>query len=178
MRISALLAVVVMVSTIGCSGSDDTASEDSASASSAQQSAVRTDTGQVRNAIDSATARFSDAAEHGDAAGLMAMYAPDAVVMQPNTPAWHGHDEIQKGWAGFLSSITVKELDLPTDDVLTSGDLAVQTGSYTFTFQPRTAGAREMTDKGKYVVVWQKQADGSWKAVRDIFNSDLPAGGS
>jgi ketosteroid isomerase-like protein len=30
-------------------------------------------------------------------------------------------------------------------------------------------------DKGKFVDVWKKQADGSWKAVIDIFNSDLPA---
>ncbi|HET7552942.1 MAG TPA: DUF4440 domain-containing protein [Gemmatimonadaceae bacterium] len=178
MRISALLALVVMVSTTACSGSNDTAIQDSALASSAQQPAAGTDASQVRHVIDSATARFSDDAERGDAAGLMAMYAADAVVMQPNMPAWHGHDEIQKGWAGFLSSITIKELNLPTDDVLSSGDLAVQTGTYTLTAQPKSAGAQEMKDKGKYVVVWQKQADGSWKAVRDIFNSDLPAGGS
>ena len=32
-----------------------------------------------------------------------------------------------------------------------------------------------VTDRGKYVVVWKKQPDGSWKAISDIFNSDLPA---
>jgi ketosteroid isomerase-like protein len=31
------------------------------------------------------------------------------------------------------------------------------------------------TDKGKYVTVFKKQADGSWKVVADIFNSDGPA---
>jgi ketosteroid isomerase-like protein len=31
-----------------------------------------------------------------------------------------------------------------------------------------------MTDRGKYLAVWKKQADGSWKCVADMFNTDLP----
>ncbi len=33
-----------------------------------------------------------------------------------------------------------------------------------------------ISDKGKYVTVWKKQADGSWKVMLDIFNTDLPMG--
>ena len=33
---------------------------------------------------------------------------------------------------------------------------------------------KPVTDKGKYVTVYKKQADGSWKAVADILNSDMP----
>jgi len=29
-----------------------------------------------------------------------------------------------------------------------------------------------ITDKGKYLTVYMKQPDGSWKAVADTFNSD------
>jgi ketosteroid isomerase-like protein len=32
-----------------------------------------------------------------------------------------------------------------------------------------------MVDKGKYVEIWKKQPDGSWKCAVDMFNSDLPA---
>jgi ketosteroid isomerase-like protein len=32
-----------------------------------------------------------------------------------------------------------------------------------------------LTEKGKYVTVYKKQADGGWKAVADIFNADAPA---
>jgi ketosteroid isomerase-like protein len=30
------------------------------------------------------------------------------------------------------------------------------------------------TEKGKYLTVYRKQADGSWKAVEDTFMSDAP----
>jgi ketosteroid isomerase-like protein len=35
-------------------------------------------------------------------------------------------------------------------------------------------GGKAMNDVGKYVAVWKKQPDGSWKMIRDIYNSDLP----
>jgi ketosteroid isomerase-like protein len=31
-----------------------------------------------------------------------------------------------------------------------------------------------VSEKGKMVEVWRKQADGKWKCVSDIFNSDMP----
>jgi ketosteroid isomerase-like protein len=30
-----------------------------------------------------------------------------------------------------------------------------------------------MPDSGKYLTVWQKQADGGWKIIRDINNTDI-----
>jgi len=33
-------------------------------------------------------------------------------------------------------------------------------------------GGKLTHDKGKYLTVWKKQADGSWKIYRDINNSD------
>jgi ketosteroid isomerase-like protein len=53
-----------------------------------------------------------------------------------------------------------------------AGDLAIETGTFTFTQKPK--GSAAITDKGKYMTVWKKQADGSWKLLRDIANSDLP----
>ena len=33
-------------------------------------------------------------------------------------------------------------------------------------------GKPRVTGKGKYVCIWSLQADGSWKAIRDIWNAD------
>jgi len=41
-----------------------------------------------------------------------------------------------------------------------------------------TAKDQKITDKGKYLTVYRKQADGTWKAAADMINSDMPAMGS
>jgi len=38
----------------------------------------------------------------------------------------------------------------------------------------RAIAAKQIDDRGKFVVVWKKQADGAWKIVADIWNSDMP----
>ena len=53
------------------------------------------------------------------------------------------------------------------------GDMVYSQGTYTMTMtDPKTK--KPMTDKGKFLTVYTKQADGSWKAVADTFNSDSP----
>jgi ketosteroid isomerase-like protein len=44
------------------------------------------------------------------------------------------------------------------------------------TFSDRSG--KTVSDKGKYVTVWKKQKDSSWKVLLDIFNSDLPPEGA
>ncbi|MGH7983124.1 MAG: YybH family protein, partial [Candidatus Udaeobacter sp.] len=57
-------------------------------------------------------------------------------------------------------------------EVARSGDLAYTTGTYELTMND--ASGKPINDRGKYVEVWKKQADGKWKVVADIWNSDLP----
>jgi len=56
------------------------------------------------------------------------------------------------------------------DRVEASGELGFSSGSYEMSFEE---SGTTISDRGKYVIVWKKQADGSWKVVRDISNSDL-----
>ena len=55
-------------------------------------------------------------------------------------------------------------------DVARSGDLAYETGTYDFAISDNKNKVND--EKGKYVVVWKKQDDGSWKAAVDIDNPD------
>lgn len=75
----------------------------------------------------------------------------------------------------MFSSATLSNVTFQTEDVQVAGDLAIETGRYEMTVTPKQGKA--INDKGKYVTVWQRQPDGSWKIVRDISNSDLPATG-
>ena len=50
-------------------------------------------------------------------------------------------------------------------EVSAAGDVGYTTGAYQL-----TTGAG--TERGKYVTIWKKQADGQWKVSEDIFNAD------
>jgi ketosteroid isomerase-like protein len=127
----------------------------------------------VKAALEAANGRFLDAFKRGDKAGLMANYADDAILMMPNEEAWRGRAGLDKGFGDFLGQVSFKDGSATTTDVMVTRDLAVETGAFAWTLQPRSGA--EIRDKGKYLTVWKRQADGTWKIVRDINNTDLPA---
>jgi len=65
----------------------------------------------------------------------------------------------------------VKDLTVNTEELIGSGDTYTEFGSYALKLQPK--GQNTLEDKGNYVQVWIKTADG-WKVHRDIWNSSLP----
>jgi ketosteroid isomerase-like protein len=40
---------------------------------------------------------------------------------------------------------------------------------------PIRRGKKAVTEKGRFVTVFRKEADGSWKAVQQINNAEAPA---
>lgn len=98
--------------------------------------------------------------------------AAEANFYAPGAPAYRGAEAFTRAF-GELSKIPGFSLTWVADKAAVSngGDLGYSTGAYSATFG-------ETTDKGKYVTIWRKQADGAWKVVEDMFNSDLPVGSS
>jgi ketosteroid isomerase-like protein len=101
----------------------------------------------------------------------------DGSVLAPNSPIATGHEAINKSFAGYFAipGLTIDWKPTRTE-VARSGEMAYTTGSYRMGF-PGPDGVPAI-DTGKYVTVWKKQKDGSWKVFLDIFNSDLPVAGS
>jgi uncharacterized protein (TIGR02246 family) len=126
----------------------------------------------VRAEIEQANARFTEAFNRGDAAALAAMYDTGAVVLAPNAPPMRGRQNIEALWAGGRQQ-GFRTLNLVVNSVEVIGNHAIELGSYTLVIQP--AGQGEMTDRGKYMVLWKRQSDGSWKLYRDMFNTSMPA---
>ena len=56
--------------------------------------------------------------------------------------------------------------------VARSGEPGYTSGTYEM--KSKNAAGKMVLDKGKYLTVWKKEADGSWKVLFDMFNSDLP----
>jgi len=165
-----LFAAVPMLVALACAPESDTAKSDSGMAAEAAN-----DPAVVRQSIEAANAKFTDAMSKGDTATMFANYADDATMMMAGAPAWNGRAAIATGLSGMMSQYAVTNPKFTTWDVMVSGDVAVETGAYEMTMQEK--GKKAINDKGKYLTVWKRQADGSWKIVRDIANTDLPPTG-
>ena len=168
MRFGLAIMAAIPLLTAACAA-EDTADDDAA----VPEAAAPVDEGAVRQAIDASVARSTAAIKAGDAAAVAQEYASDAHLLTANAPAMVGHDAITEGVRGWLSSMKVTDMTTNTTDVMVSGDLAVSTGTYTMSMQ--IPNGPKIDDKGKFVTVWKRQSDGSWKIVRDIMNTDLPA---
>jgi len=125
---------------------------------------------EIRTSIEAANQRAVTAMLGGDMPGSVANYADSAIFMMPGMPMMRGRVAIEDGMKGMMSGMKVTAAQFRTEDVIASGDLAIETGTFTVTTVP--TGGKSMEDKGKYLTVWQRQGDGSWKVVRDINNAD------
>jgi uncharacterized protein (TIGR02246 family) len=124
-------------------------------------------------AIRATDAAMLTAAQAKDADRVVATYASDATLLPPNEPMVTGKDGIRAGWARAMA---IPGFDINWQilkfDISRSGDLAYTTATYVSAMQDATGKA--VSDNGKDIEVWKKQADGSWKVEADSFNSDLP----
>lgn len=128
----------------------------------------------VRKAIEEGGAKWTEAFNRGDAAGVAALYTEDATLLPPNSEIVQGRQGIQNFWNGGIQ-MGLKDVSLTIVNIGGSGETAYEIGKYSLKIQP---GDQEgMTDSGKYLVVWKRQTDGTWKLHADIWNSSMPMPG-
>ncbi|MBE3132021.1 MAG: DUF4440 domain-containing protein [Acidobacteria bacterium] len=106
------------------------------------------------------------------AAYVKLYYTEDATVLAANMPPIQGSAAIQAMFETFPPITEFKPEIVELDG---RGDLAYVRGNYTMTMA--FPGAPAVTDKGKYVEIHKKQADGTWKVKYDSWSSDLPVPG-
>lgn len=161
--IGATLAALLLA----CAPADKAATD-----SAAALTAATTDPAAVRAFITEANTKWAAAMVAADVPAILANYADDGVMMQPGMPAVSGRAAIEEAMKGMVAAMKVDSASFTLTDLKVGGDMAVETGAFRMTMTP--TGGKPMNEVGKYVTVWQKQADGSWKVVRDISNSDAP----
>jgi uncharacterized protein (TIGR02246 family) len=124
----------------------------------------------IEQAIRDLDDQWSEAAGAKDFEKIVSFYSNDAVVMPPNAPRATTKEAIRTIWKDLLTdaSISWKTKEV---EVAQSGDLAYSSGTYEVTLNDPTG--TPVKDRGKYLEVWKKQADGTWKCVMDMWNSDL-----
>ncbi|WP_224488828.1 YybH family protein [Robertkochia flava] len=103
-------------------------------------------------------------------------FADDLIQMPPNAKVIKGKEAFIEEWNQSVA-IGLWKFDLEALDVRRSGEMAVELGRYTLTFEPNEkAPMPGFTDTGHYLVLWEKQGD-EWKIIWDAPVSELPPGG-
>lgn len=164
MRVSALVALLLATLTAACaqpqaptpSEPPDTRADDEAT-------------------IRAAVRAWAAAAAAKDAETFVSFYADDVLVLNEGMPDSQGVPAVREVITAMMSdpafALTFAE-DAVT--VARSGDLAYELGRFTLTMSG--PDGKPMRRQGRYVVVWAKQADGTWKVKVDAPVSDGAAG--
>ena len=122
----------------------------------------------AREDIETAGTKFTEAYNSGNAAALAQMYTEDAAVLPPDGKRVDGRKGVEEFWQGAIDA-GMKNLTLKALEVEERADLAYEVGA--FTLDVPSEGGALSTVAGKYIVVWKKGDDGTWRLHRDIWNS-------
>ena len=92
-------------------------------------------------------------------------------MLVSNVPIATGKDAVRKAIAyDFANGDLVWHANKV--GVARSGDMGYTVGSYDL--KMKDTSGKPVLDKGKFITIWKKHADGSWKVIYDMFNTDLP----
>lgn len=116
---------------------------------------------------------WSDAATAKDLDKTVSFYADDANFLMAGLPLATGKDNVRKAWSALLSGPSLVSLSFaPTSvHVNDDGDMAYEIGTYELVTKDQKG--KQGTEKGKFAVVWKKQADGAWKV--EVDSASTPA---
>lgn len=122
------------------------------------------------SAIERANTEFEIAMTQSDKAAIAAPYTADAVFVTPDGAATKGRAAIEGLYRDrFARSGPALETSIESRELMLDDDVAYERGSGLIT---RLVNGRRVTDRSRFLTVWQRQSDGAWKIFRNIV---LPA---
>jgi uncharacterized protein (TIGR02246 family) len=120
----------------------------------------------VRRAIDKGNAQWSEGWAKGDAAMVAAIFAEDGVQLASSGKLIKGRQQIlDRQKAAMQGADPGVKVTVTTVNVWLDGDTAYETGKYKYEYIEK---GKPGTDEGRYVTIWKRQKDGSWKLSMDM----------
>ena len=118
--------------------------------------------------------RIEVAENTGNSSEIADMLAEDAVIMVPNQPVQEGKAACARFVENVMASLLEqfdRRIVYVSAEVRVIGDCGFDRGSFTFTVAPRSSG-NTSRETGKYLFLYSRAVDGSWKIARVIVNLD------
>ncbi len=115
---------------------------------------------------------FAAALNGKDAKRAASYYTVDAVLYPPNEEPVRGREAIEAYWKGAIETGGVRDATVETADAMSSGDLGYEIGSFTLT--ANGPDGTPVTDRGRYVELLRRDADGIWYSTMGMWNAPPP----
>jgi uncharacterized protein (TIGR02246 family) len=103
---------------------------------------------------------------------LLALYAPDAVFLQPSGERITGKPAIRELCKKIMETFT-SDITLHGIDTEHSGDLAYDSGEYNEALVKLSDDSRAEV-QGNYLMIFKRQPDGSWLIVQQMWSLVTP----
>lgn len=120
----------------------------------------------VQRAIDAGNAQWRAAFQTQDAELLANVFDADGALLRLNGDVARGRAAIRERMGGAMQRLGPADVDITTLNVWVLDDVAHEYGAYTYTWQGEDG--QPAHDTGHYLVVWKKQADGSYRIASDL----------
>ncbi len=128
---------------------------------------------EVRKAIEEMTAQMAEDMKAGVVDTTLARYTDDAISLPNFGPAARGKAEILASYKKMMEmDVKMLEVDFTVTDVEVGGKYAYEIGTYDMTIS--MMGMPPAPEKGKYLTVWERGTDGTWRIKVETWNTDMP----
>lgn len=120
----------------------------------------------VKRAIDKGNAEWSRGWASGDAVLVASIFAEDGVQLAQSGKMFKGRQQIMERQKAAMQGVDPGvKVTVTTANVWLDGDTAYETGKYIYEY---TEKGKPGKDEGRYVTIWKRQKDGSWKLSMDM----------
>ena len=110
----------------------------------------------------------------GDLELWLSLHTDDVAKMGPDEPAIFGNEALRAKMEPVFDNFTF-EMTINSEETQVDGDLGYDRGTYTLSITPKAGGETiSVMPDGKFLTIWKRQPDGSWKASHDCYNSNVP----
>jgi ketosteroid isomerase-like protein len=135
--------------------------------------APATDDAADRASIAAVTTATEAAENAGSVEQMRPHFAENLIMLGPDMPAVAGPEAVAQAMQEFFDAYSA-EIKYSSEEIVAVGDWGFDRGTYRQTLTPKGGGAA-ITDTGKYLWIYRRGSDGSWKQSRVMWNSSEPA---
>lgn len=130
------------------------------------------DIGKLKAQVQEINDALVQAIMENDNESVFKFYTEDAISLPSYQPMMKGLSTIKEA-SKNQPQMKMTDFTLTTSDVFVSGDFIVEIGTYSLNMEMPEAPGEVVTDKGKYLTLFEIQKDGSLKIKAETWNTDM-----